>query len=233
VLAIENLSVHYGYVHALRGVSLRVKPGSIVALLGANGAGKSTTLRAISRQVQPKEGAIQFAGESLLQQSASDVVKKGIIHCPENRRIFPKFTVEENLQIGAYTRRDEMVKADFEKVFRYFPRLKERRSQIAGTLSGGEQQMLAIGRSLMAKPQLLLLDEPSLGLAPNIVRDIFGIIKQINDEGTAILLVEQNAHKALEISDYAYVLENGRIELEGSSDQLKQSEQIKRLYLGG
>ncbi|MFM1653648.1 ABC transporter ATP-binding protein [Brevibacillus sp. B_LB10_24] len=233
MLAIENLSVHYGYVHALRSVSLRVKPGSIVALLGANGAGKSTTLRAISRQVQPKEGTIQFAGESLLRQSASDVVKKGIIHCPENRRIFPKFTVEENLQIGAYTRRDDEVKADFEKVFRYFPRLKERLRQIAGTLSGGEQQMLAIGRSLMAKPQLLLLDEPSLGLAPNIVRDIFGIIKRINDEGTAILLVEQNAHKALEISDYAYVLENGRIELEGNSDQLKQNEQIKRLYLGG
>jgi branched-chain amino acid transport system ATP-binding protein len=233
VLTLNNVSVTYGHIYALRKVSLQVKKGTIVALLGANGAGKSTTLKTISRLVQPKEGTLELEGKPLLKQTASDVVKKGIIHCPENRRIFPKFTVEENLKIGAYTRKDSRVKDDMEKVFSYFPRLKERIKQMAGTLSGGEQQMLAIGRALMAKPKVLLLDEPSLGLAPNIVRDIFAIIKKINNDGTSILLVEQNAHKALEISHYAYVLENGRVELEGTSEQLRNNEQIKKLYLGG
>jgi branched-chain amino acid transport system ATP-binding protein len=233
LLALKQVSVYYGHVHALKRVSLQVEPGKIVALLGANGAGKSTTLKAISRMVSLKEGAIEFEGFSLLKSSPGEVVKKRIIHCPENRRIFPKFTVEENLRIGAYTRKDSNVKKDLEKIFAFFPRIKERVKQVAGTLSGGEQQMLAIGRSLMANPRVLLLDEPSLGLAPNFVHEIFLIIKKINNEGTSVLLVEQNAHMALEISHYAYVLENGQVELEGPSEQLKNNEQVKKLYLGG
>ncbi|PLT33494.1 ABC transporter ATP-binding protein [Bacillus sp. V5-8f] len=233
MLSLKQVSVFYGHVQALNNISLRVEPGHIVALLGANGAGKSTTLKTISRLVTPKEGSLEFEGASLLQSSPSAVVKKRIIHCPENRRIFPKFTVEENLRIGAYTRKDQNTKQDMEKIFEFFPRIKERLKQMAGTLSGGEQQMLAIGRSLMANPRVLLLDEPSLGLAPNLVKEIFSIIKKINNEGTSILLVEQNAHMALEISGYAYVLENGRVELEGPSEQLKNNEEVKKLYLGG
>lgn len=233
VLVLEQISVYYGHVHALKNVSLKVTPGQIVALLGANGAGKTTTLKTISRLVTPRQGRYELNGESMLRKKPSDIVRRRIIHCPENRRIYPLFTVEENLKIGAYTRKDRQVKADMERFLAIFPRLKERLNQLAGTLSGGEQQMLAIGRALMGAPQILLLDEPSLGLAPNIVQEIFRIIKQINEEGTSILLVEQNAHMALEIAHYAYVLENGRIALEGEPEKLKNNDEVRKLYLGG
>ncbi|OJF17303.1 MAG: ABC transporter ATP-binding protein [Bacillaceae bacterium G1] len=233
MLVLEQISVYYGHVHALKNVSLKVNPGQIVALLGANGAGKTTTLKTISRLVTPRQGRYELNGESMLRKKPSDIVRRRIIHCPENRRIYPLFTVEENLKIGAYTRKDRQVKADMERVLAIFPRLKERLNQLAGTLSGGEQQMLAIGRALMGAPQILLLDEPSLGLAPNIVQEIFRIIKQINEEGTSILLVEQNAHMALEIAHYAYVLENGRIALEGEPEKLKNNDEVRKLYLGG
>nr|WP_263326606.1 ABC transporter ATP-binding protein [Neobacillus sp. Marseille-Q6967] len=233
MLKLTDVHVDYGHVHALRGISLTVNDGKIVSLLGGNGAGKSTTLKMISRLIQPKKGRYEINGKSMLRDSPSKVVKKGIIHCPENRRVFPLFTVEENLMIGAYSRKDKTIKKDMEKVFTYFPRLKERLHQKAGTLSGGEQQMLAIGRSLMGNPKVLLLDEPSLGIAPILVKEIFEIIKTINKDGTSILLVEQNAHMALEISDYAYVLENGHIALEGESKDLKDNDEVRRLYLGG
>jgi branched-chain amino acid transport system ATP-binding protein len=225
--------VYYGHVHALRGVSLKIDDGKIVSLLGANGAGKSTTLKMISRLLQPKSGSYQMDGRTMLRESPSRIVRRGIIHCPENRRVFPAFTVEENLKIGAYKRKDKKIKSDLEKIFSYFPRLKERLQQKAGTLSGGEQQMLAIGRSLMGNPNVLLLDEPSLGIAPNLVMEIFEIIKEINKEGTSVLLVEQNANMALAISDYAYVLENGQVALEGKAKNLKNNDEVRRLYLGG
>ncbi|MCQ6279533.1 ABC transporter ATP-binding protein [Bacillus sp. EB600] len=233
MLQLADVHVYYGHVHALRGVSMKIDDGKIVSLLGGNGAGKSTTLKIISRLIQPKNGFYEVDGQSMLKESPSRVVKRGIIHCPENRRVFPLFTVEENLKIGAYKRRDKKIKHDLEKVFTYFPRLKERVNQKAGTLSGGEQQMLAIGRSLMGQPKVLLLDEPSLGIAPNLVVEIFQIIKKINKEGTSVLLVEQNANMALAISDYAYVLENGHIALEGESRNLKNNDEVRRLYLGG
>jgi branched-chain amino acid transport system ATP-binding protein len=233
LLKLSDIHVDYGHIHALRGVSIEIPKGKVVALLGANGAGKSTTLKTISRLLNPKRGSFELEGESMLKKSPNDIVKKGIIHCPENRRVFPLLTVEENLRIGSFVRKDkDQINADMEKVFTYFPRLKERLQQFAGTLSGGEQQMLAIARSLMGSPQVLLLDEPSLGLAPNLVRDIFQIIERINEEGTSILLVEQNAHLALAISDYAYVLENGRVALEGESEKLKENDEIRHLYLG-
>jgi len=190
VLKLSNVHVYYGHVHALRGISMRLGEGEIVSLLGGNGAGKTTTLKVISRLIQPKTGSFEVSGKSMLKKSSSNIVQKGIIHCPENRRVFPLLTVEENLIIGAYTRRDKYIKEDLQKVFSYFPRLKERLKQKAGTLSGGEQQMLAIGRSLMGKPKTLLLDEPSLGIAPILVKEIFSIIKKINEEGTTVLLVE-------------------------------------------
>ncbi len=233
MLNIQDVHVNYGHVHALRGISLTVPKGKIVSLLGGNGAGKSTTLKTISRLIQPKKGLIEVEGKSMLKVNSSQIVKSGIIHCPENRRVFPLFTVQENLQIGAITRRNKHVKKDLERVYHYFPRLKERIHQKAGTLSGGEQQMLAIGRSLMGDPKLLLLDEPSLGIAPILVKEIFEIIKRINKEGTSILLVEQNANMALDISDYSYVLENGCIALEGKSKELKENDEVRRLYLGG
>ncbi len=233
MLKLSNIHVKYGHVHALRGISLEVQKGQIVSLLGANGAGKSTTLKMISRLVQPSKGEYEVTGTNMLKKSSSDVVKAGIIHCPENRRVFPLLTVQENLKIGALHRNDKgQIKKDFERVFTYFPRLKERLHQKAGTLSGGEQQMLAIGRSLMGNPSVLLLDEPSLGIAPILVKEIFEIIKTINKEGTSILLVEQNAHMAMEISDYSYVLENGVIALEGNSQELKNNDRIRQLYLG-
>lgn len=224
--------MYYGHIHALKGITLKVREGEIVSLLGGNGAGKTTTLNTISRLLHPKEGTYELNGESMLKKNASQIVQNGIIHCPENRRVFPLFTVEENLLVGSYTRRDKQVKQDMEKVYEIFPRLKERSSQKAGTLSGGEQQMLAIGRSLMGKPKLLLLDEPSLGIAPILVQEIFEIIQEINKSGMSILLVEQNAHMALEISDYAYVLENGRIALSGKSKDMKKNDDIRKLYLG-
>jgi branched-chain amino acid transport system ATP-binding protein len=234
LLKLTDIHVYYGHIHALRGVSFEVPQGSIVSLLGANGAGKSTALKTISRLIQPKRGDYEVDGVSMLKKSAGDVVKEGIIHCPEGRRIFPMLTVEENLKIGAYCRKDTKgIKRDLEKVFHYFPRLKERIRQKAGTLSGGEQQMLAISRSLMGNPKVLLLDEPSLGIAPVLVQEIFGIIRSINKAGISILLVEQNASMALEISHYAYVLENGKIALEGNSGELKENDDVRRLYLGG
>ncbi|MGG1677192.1 ABC transporter ATP-binding protein [Neobacillus sp. NRS-1170] len=233
MLKLSNVHVYYGHVHALRGISITVEDGKIVSLLGSNGAGKSTTLKFISRLIHPKNGSYEMDGKSMLKKSPGNVVKSGIIHCPENRRVFPLFTVEENLRMGAYSRKDKNIMEDLEKVLSYFPRLKERIKQKAGTLSGGEQQMLAIGRSLMGKPRILLLDEPSLGLAPILVKEIFAIIKRINQDGTSILLVEQNANMALSISDYAYVLENGNIALEGNSKDLRNNDEVRRLYLGG
>lgn len=226
--------MNYGSVQALKGVSLEVEEGKIITLLGANGAGKSTTLKTISRLVNIQKGTYELNGKSVNTQSPSYIVKNQIIHCPENRRVFPELTVEENLQIGAYMRKDkEQVEKDLEKVLTYFPRLSERMSQFAGTLSGGEQQMLAIGRSLMGNPKVLLLDEPSLGLAPNLVREIFNIVKKINkDDGITVLLVEQNAHLALEIADYAYILENGKIQLAGEAGELKTNDRVRQLYLG-
>lgn len=232
MLQLTDIHTYYGHVHALKGITLKVREGEIVSLLGANGAGKTTTLNTISRLLQPEKGTYELNGESMLKKNAGQIVQNGIIHCPENRRVFPLFTVEENLLVGSYTRRDKKVKQDMERVYEIFPRLKERSSQKAGTLSGGEQQMLAIGRSLMGKPKLLLLDEPSLGIAPILVQEIFEIIQEINKSGVSILLVEQNAHMALEISDYAYVLENGRIALSGQSKDMKKNDDIRKLYLG-
>ncbi len=234
MLKLSNIHTYYGPVHALKGVSITVPKGKIISLLGGNGAGKSTTLKTISGLLHAKEGEYVLEGVSKIKKNASDLVRSGVIHCPENRRVFSDLTVEENLKIGAYKRQDrDQTKRDKEEVFSYFPRLKERVHQKAGTLSGGEQQMLAIGRSLMGKPKVLLLDEPSLGIAPLLVSEIFRIIKNINQKGIAILLVEQNAHKALEISDYSYVLENGRVALEGEPDMLMNNPEVRRLYLGG
>lgn len=234
MLRLADVHVYYGHVHALRGVSLEVPKGAIISLLGGNGAGKSTTLKTISRLIQPKKGIIELNGASALKKSSKDMVKAGVIHCPEGRRVFPLLTVEENLRLGAYHRKKyQQIKDSMDKIFGYFPRLKERLHQKAGTLSGGEQQMLAIGRSLMGDPQLLLLDEPSLGIAPKLVKEIFEIIIAINQENTSILLVEQNAHMAMEISDYVYVLGNGSIELQGKPEELKDNDEVRQLYLGG
>jgi branched-chain amino acid transport system ATP-binding protein len=233
MLKLKNISANYGSVEALKDINLEVKQGSIVSLLGTNGAGKSTSLKIISKLLTAKAGVIEFEGEDISKLPPNKVVRKGIIHCPENRQVFPDLTVKENLKIGSYTNKDRLdAKKDMEKVLTLFPRLKERMEQRAGTLSGGEQQMLAIGRALMGKPRLLLLDEPSLGLAPLIIREIFEIIKEINEQGTSVLLVEQNANLALSISDYGYVLENGRIALEGEATALKNNDKVKELYLG-
>ncbi|GEN33958.1 ABC transporter ATP-binding protein [Aneurinibacillus danicus] len=233
VLKLENIFASYGNIEALRNMSLEIPEGSIITLLGANGAGKTTTLKVISGVVKPKFGKLMYQGEELTGKSPDQIVKRKIIQCPENRQVFPQLTVLENLRIGSYARRDRaMVKEDLQKVLEMFPRLKERLAQFAGTLSGGEQQMLAIGRALMAAPKVLLLDEPSLGLAPIIVKEIFEIIKNINRTGTSILLVEQNAHLALSIADYAYVLENGQIALSGKATELKKDNRVRELYLG-
>lgn len=232
MLKLTDVHVYYGYVHALKGITLEVSEGDVVALLGANGAGKSTTLKAISRLVNIRKGEYDLYGKSVIKESPSKIVKNQVIHCPENRRVFPELTVEENLRIGSYVRKDRRIQQDLERVLSYFPRLEERMGQLAGTLSGGEQQMLAIGRSLMGDPKILLLDEPSLGLAPNLVREIFAIIKRINEEGITVLLVEQNAHLALETANYAYILENGRMRLEGTSRELKENDEVRQLYLG-
>jgi len=234
MLKLDNVHVYYGHVHALRGISMQVSAGQVISLLGANGAGKSSTLKVLSGLIHPKEGHFELDGQSMARKSCSHMVKRGIIHCPEGRRVFPEFTVEENLRIGAYQRpAGKSLEADMERVCTYFPRLKERMQQKAETLSGGEQQMLAIGRSLTGQPKLLLLDEPSLGIAPKLAGEIFQILKAINQDGTTILLVEQNAHMALKISDYAYVLENGRIGLEGSPSEIKNNDRMRELYLGG
>ncbi|CAM3516709.1 ABC transporter ATP-binding protein [Hydrogenibacillus schlegelii] len=234
MLSLEAIDVYYGKIHALKGVSLSVDEGEIVTLIGANGAGKTTLLRTISGLVRPKNGTIRFRGEDLTRRRPEDIVALGISHVPEGRRVFANLTVKENLEMGAYLRRDRAgIQADLERVFALFPRLKERLRQPAGTLSGGEQQMLAIGRALMARPKLLLMDEPSMGLAPVLVQTIFGIIREINAQGTTILLIEQNAHMALGVARRAYVIETGRIVLEGPSEALRQSEKVRAAYLGG
>lgn len=234
MLEINNINVYYGAIHALKGVSLSVEEGQIVSLIGANGAGKSTTLRTISGLLKPKSGELLFEGKSLTDVAAHNIVKLGISQVPEGRRIFANMTVLENMELGAYTRSNRKeIAQDMDKVFSRFPRLAERRSQMAGTLSGGEQQMLAMGRALMSRPRLLLLDEPSMGLAPLLVKEIFSIIKEINAGGTTILLVEQNANMALSIAHKAYVLETGRITISGTAQELSESEAVRKAYLGG
>lgn len=234
MLKIENIDVFYGAIHALKGISVEVKEGEIVTLIGANGAGKSTILRTVSGLLKPKVGQVVFESKNIAGAAAQDIVKLGISQVPEGRRVFANMSVLENLELGAYIRSDNKgIQEDMEKVFLRFPRLSERRSQLAGTLSGGEQQMLAMGRALMSRPRLLLLDEPSMGLAPLLVREIFSIIKEINASGTTVLLVEQNAHMALSIAHRAYVLETGRITLSGDAKELAASEEIRKAYLGG
>ena len=234
MLEIKDIHVYYGAIHAIKGVSLTVRQGEIVTLIGSNGAGKSTTLRTISGLLKPKEGDILFEGESIAGRPAQTIVKAGISQVPEGRRIFANMTVLENLELGAYTRDDaDGIEADMNMVFERFPRLLERKEQAAGTLSGGEQQMLAMGRALMSRPRLLLLDEPSMGLAPLLIREIFNIIVDINKTGTTVLLVEQNANMALSIAHRAYVLETGRIALSGGAKELAASEEVRKAYLGG
>ena len=235
MLEIKNLQVNYGAISALQGISLSVKPGSIVTLIGANGAGKTTALKTISGLLKPKSGEILYHGRNIAGLPPHQIVQLGLSHVPEGRMIFANLTVLENLQLGAFLQRDRLVvRRDLEHVFRLFPRLSEREKQIAGTLSGGEQQMLAIGRALMSKPKLLLLDEPSLGLAPLLVKSIFEKIVEINrQQGLTILLVEQNANLALEVSSFGYVLETGKITLQGDSPSLRQNPQVKSAYLGG
>lgn len=234
MLNIRDINVYYGNIQALKAVSLDINEGEIVTLIGANGAGKSTLLQTISGLLKPKSGEVLFEGQSIGGKVAQAIVKKGISHVPEGRRVFANMTVEENLELGAYLRNDKQgIREDFEKVYELFPRLLERRKQQSGTLSGGEQQMLAMGRALMARPRLLLLDEPSMGLAPLLVKTIFKIIQEINQSGTTILLVEQNANMALSIADRAYVIETGKIVASGSAEELTQSDQIRKAYLGG
>ncbi|MGB9663209.1 MAG: ABC transporter ATP-binding protein [Moorellaceae bacterium] len=234
MLALKDVHVYYGAIHALKGITLEVEEGEIVTLIGANGAGKSTTLRAISGLVRPQKGEITYQGHLLNRLSPQEVVKMGISHVPEGRRIFPNLTVMENLELGAYLNRDRRkVQAALAEVWRRFPVLQERQKQLAGTLSGGEQQMLAIGRALMTRPRLLLLDEPSMGLAPLLVKEIFTIIQEINRSGTTVLLVEQNAHMALQVAHRGYVLETGRIVLAGPASELAGSEEVRKAYLGG
>ena len=233
ILNVEDINVYYGSIHAVKGVSFEVNQGEIVTLIGANGAGKSTTLNTISGLLHSKTGSITFMGEALNKYPCHKIVSKGLAMVPEGRRIFLQMTVEENLEMGAFTQPNAGVDADLERVFDQFPRLKERRRQIAGTLSGGEQQMLAMGRALMSHPTLLMLDEPSMGLAPILVEQIFDIIKDLHKAGTTILLVEQNAQAALSVADRGYVLETGRIVTSGTGHELLESPAIKKAYLGG
>jgi branched-chain amino acid transport system ATP-binding protein len=230
---LEGVRAGYGRVEALRGVSLAVGLGELVCLVGANGAGKTTTLKTISGIVHATKGRIVFEGQDICGLPAPEILRRGIAHCPEGRRVFPYLTVEENLRMGAYVRRDPEVEADLREVYRHFPILAERARQAAGTLSGGEQQMLAIGRALMARPRLILFDEPSLGLAPTMVETTFEIIKRIRNRGATVLMVEQNAYGALRMADRAYVMETGAITLSGPARDLLQNEHVKRAYLGG
>ena len=232
MLKIEDIHVYYGAIHAVKGISFEVNDGEIVALIGANGAGKSTILKTISGLMHPRSGSITFDGQQIAHMDAHKLVHRGLAHVPEGRRIFLQMTVQENLEMGAYTQKD-VSKEDLERMFTLFPRLKERRKQIAGTLSGGEQQMLAMSRALMSHPKLLMLDEPSMGLAPILVDQIFDITKELHAAGTTILLVEQNATKALKLADRAYVLETGRITLSGTGAELAQSDEVRKAYLGG
>lgn len=233
MLKVENLQVYYGGIHALKGISLEVNQGEIVTLIGANGAGKSTTLRTISGLLHAKEGKVAFKGEEINNVPAHHIVARGLCHVPEGRKIFSELSVRDNLEMGAYLRKDkDGIKEDMERVFNLFPRLYERQKQMGGTLSGGEQQMLAIGRAILSKPELLLMDEPSMGLAPLLVQEIFEIIKRINKEGTTILLIEQNANMALSIADRAYVMETGNIVLQGSAKDISNNEAVRKAYLG-
>ena len=234
MLKINDIDVFYGNIQALKGISLEVNEGEIVTLIGANGAGKSTLLKTISGLLKPKRGSIEYLGAAIDGKPAQSIVKAGISHVPEGRRVFSNMTVEENLELGAYLRNDrEAIKKDLNHVFELFPRLLERRKQLSGTLSGGEQQMLAMGRALMAKPKLIIMDEPSMGLAPLMVKNIFNIIEMVNKEGVTVLLVEQNAHMALSVAHRAYVLETGKIVLTGSAKELQESDEVRAAYLGG
>ena len=233
LLEVNNINVYYGAIHAIKGISFSVDEGEIVTLIGANGAGKSTTLHTVSGLLRSKTGDITFDGKPIGHMAPHLIVKEGLAHVPEGRRVFQQMTVEENLEMGAFTQPNSTVEPGLEQVYEQFPRLKERRFQIAGTLSGGEQQMLAMGRALMSKPKLLMLDEPSMGLAPILVEQIFEIIQQLHKAGTTILLVEQNAQMALSVADRAYVLETGRITLSGTGTELAQSDKVKKAYLGG
>jgi branched-chain amino acid transport system ATP-binding protein len=233
ILSVENLRVGYGAIEALRGVSLEVPAGQVVALIGANGAGKTTTLRAVSGMLRPAGGSVRLFGEDVTGLPSHRLVARGMAHAPEGRGIFLNLTVEENLDLGAYLRRDRAgIRADLEKSFALFPVLAERRAQVAGTLSGGEQQMLAVARALMSRPRLLLLDEPSLGLAPQIVERIFGVLREVNETGVAMLLVEQNAHKALQLAHRGYVLETGQVAMSGTGRELLASPEVRKAYLG-
>jgi branched-chain amino acid transport system ATP-binding protein len=233
LLTVQDIETYYGNIHALKGISFLVPEGSIITLLGANGAGKSTTLKSISGLTPPAQGTISFMGQPIDGLPSEQIVRRGIAHVPEGRELFPELTVLENLRMGAFTRHDKQeIQHSLERVYTHFPILAERRSQLAGTLSGGEQQMLAIGRALMAGPKLILLDEPSLGLAPKLVEEIFHIVHDIRASGATVLLVEQNANKALSVADYGYVLETGKIALEGESQQLLRNDHVRRLYLG-
>ena len=233
MLKVENLNVYYGTIHALKGVSFDVNEGEIVTLIGANGAGKSTTLNTISGLLRSRTGGISFEGKSIMHRSAHMIVSDGIAHCPEGRHVFAKMTVEDNLEMGGFTRPRAEIADSIATVYKSFPRLEERRAQLAGTLSGGEQQMLAMGRAMMSKPRLLMLDEPSMGLAPILVEQIFDMIKELHRQGTTILLVEQNAQMALSVADRGYVLETGRISLSGTGVELASSEDVRKAYLGG
>ena len=232
MLKIDDIHVYYGAIHAIKGVSFEVGEGEIVALIGANGAGKSTILKTVSGLMHPRSGNITFCGDNIAHTDAYKLLRTGLAHVPEGRRIFQQMTVQDNLEMGAFIHK-EVNKDDLDRVFNYFPRLKERRKQIAGTLSGGEQQMLAMSRALMSRPKLMMLDEPSMGLAPILIDQIFEIIKQLHKDGTTILLVEQNASKALEIADRAYVLETGKVILSGTGKELASSDEVKKAYLGG
>lgn len=234
MLKVNDINVYYGSIHAIKGVSFEVNDGEIVTLIGANGAGKTTTLHAICGLVKAKAGEITFCGHNLRNTESHKIIRLGLAQVPEGRRIFASMTVQENLEMGAYIRKDKSgVQADFERIFDRLPRLKERRRQVAGTLSGGEQQMLAIGRALMSSPRMILLDEPSMGLSPLLVGEIFKIIQDVNQSGTTVLLVEQNAKKALEVADRAYVLETGAIAMAGSAQELANDEKVRSAYLGG
>ena len=233
MLKVKDINVYYGKIHALKNVSFEVRPGEVVALIGANGAGKSTTLKTVSGMMHSRTGSIEFLGEDITHTPSHNLVYKGLAHVPEGRRIFQQMTVLENLEMGAYTQPPAGVPRDLEMVYDLFPRLKERRSQVAGTLSGGEQQMLAMGRALMSHPKLLMLDEPSMGLAPILVEQIFDIIQDLNRKGSTILLVEQNAQMALSVAHRGYVMETGKIVATGSGAELIESPEIKRAYLGG
>ena len=233
LLSVNDIHVYYGAIHAVKGVSLEVNEGEVVTLIGANGAGKSTVLNTISGLLRAKSGTIDFMGTPINTMAPNKIVQLGLAQCPEGRRVFAHMTVEENLEMGAYTRPNSTIEGNLEHVYELFPRLKERRKQVGGTLSGGEQQMLAMARALMSKPKLIMMDEPSMGLSPILVEQIFSIISELRESGVTILLVEQNANKALKITDRAYVLETGKITLSGTGRELLEKEEVKKAYLGG